>query len=159
MYYSKNKTKNNSPTRVQIDKKYLIEEIKNDEMNKECFDCGAPYPDYISINNGIFLCKKCIYYHCKFPDEISTLIKNNLYLLGIRELNFLYYGGNRKLTEFLYLNCPKLNKYQPELLYKTDEMEYYRFKLEELVNRKLVDEKMYLSQESFYHPSSEKRYR
>ena len=118
MHYSKNK--NSSTTNFRINKQLMIDVIRNDEMNNECFDCGAPNPEYISINNGIFLCKSCIYFHCKFPDEISTLIKNNIYTLGKKELNYLYYGGNRKLTEYLYTKCPKLNKYHPEMLYKTD---------------------------------------
>ena len=158
MYYSKNLSKNNSSSRYHLNNIFLIEEIKNDEMNNECFDCGASYPQYISINNGIFLCKKCIYYHYKFPDDISTLIQNNLYALGKRELKFLYYGGNRKLTEYLYLNCPKLNKYQPELLYKTEEMYFYRYKLEKVVNEKeSKEDKLFLTQKEFYHPMTEKR--
>ena len=158
MHYSKNKNKNKSETRYDLDKNFLIDEIKKDEMNNECFDCGVPYPEYISINNGIFLCKKCIYYHYKFPDDISTLIKNNLYTLRKRDLKFLYYGGNRKLTEFLYLNCPKLNKYQPELLYKTDEMYYYRYKLENTVKEKeLEEDKQYLTKEDYFYPMTDKR--
>ena len=153
MHYSKNKNKNKSATIYRINKQLMIEEIKNDEMNNECFDCGSQNPEYISINNGIFLCKRCIYYHCKFPDEISTLIKNNLNNLGQKELNYLYYGGNRKLTEFLLTNCPKLNQYHPEILYKTDELKYYRYQLSKFVKEKnLEDEKLYLSQENFYHP-------
>ena len=137
MQFSKNK--NRSTSRYRINKNYLIEEIRNDEMNNECFDCGSSNPEYISINNGIFICKKCIFYHYKFPDEISTLMKNNLESLKQAELLYLYYGGNRRLSEFLYTNFPKLNKYQPELLYKTDELKYYRYKLANLVNEK--DEK------------------
>ena len=156
MKYSKNK--NNSPTIYPLDKNFLIKEITNDEMNKECFDCGTPYPEYISINNGIFICNRCIFYHSKFPDEISTLIKNNLNVLKKRELNFLYYGGNRKLTEFLFSNCPKLNKYQPELLYKTDEMEYYRHKLKSIVNEnELEEDKYFLSPNCYSQPLSENR--
>ena len=157
MYYSKHLSKNNSSSKYHLDKTFLIEEIKNDQMNNECFDCGAPYPQYISINNGIFLCKKCIYYHYKFTDDISTLLQNNLYALRKKELKYLYYGGNRKLTEYLYFNCPKLNKYQPELLYKTEEMYYYRYKLENVVNGKISEDKLFLTQKEFYRPMSEGR--
>ena len=57
MHYSK---KRNSITKLHLNKNELIEEIQNEEMNKECFDCGSENPEYISINNGIFLCKNCI---------------------------------------------------------------------------------------------------
>jgi ADP-ribosylation factor GTPase-activating protein 1 len=156
MYYSKNKNK--STTMFNLSKNFIIEYIKNDEMNNECFDCGRRNPEYISINNGIFLCNKCIYYHYKFPDVISTLIKNNLNILGKRELNFLYYGGNRKLSEFLFSNFPSFNKYQPDLLYKTDALKYYRFQLENAVNQKESEEnRLFLSGEESYYPKTNQR--
>ena len=126
------KKKNNS----LIKKLPIIKSILSDEMNNECFDCGSLNPEFISINNSIFLCKTCSYLHKKFPIEISRIIPNNLYKLEEKELFYLYYGGNRKLSEFIYLN-PKLSKYKSDMLYKMNEMRYYRYNLSNIVNEKL----------------------
>ena len=157
MHYTK---KRKNSISCQLNRRELIEQIRNDEMNKECFDCGAKNPEYISINNGIFLCKKCIYYHYKLPDQISTLIKNNLNILGEKELKYLYYGGNSRLSKFINDNCQNLNnKYQPELLYITEELKYYRYKLSSMVNEDFDDNKFYYTQKNFYYPMTDKRER
>ena len=119
-----------------IKKLPIIKSIIGDEMNKECFDCGSPNPEFISINNAIFLCRNCSYLHKQFPDEISEIISNNLYKLDEKELYYLYYGGNRKLSEFIYLN-PKLSKYKSDILYKMNEMKFYRDNLSNIINEKL----------------------
>ena len=119
-----------------IKKLPIIKSIIGDEMNKECFDCGSPNPEFISINNAIFLCRNCSYLHKKFPEEISKIISNNLYKLEETELYYLYYGGNRKMSEFIYLN-PKLSKYKSDILYKMNEMKFYRENLSNIINEKL----------------------
>ena len=155
MHYSK---KRNSTTKLHLNKSELIEEIQNEEMNKECFDCGSENPEYISINNGIFLCKNCIYYHYKFPDHISTLLKNNLKILGEKELKYLYYGGNKRLSNYMYIKFPNLKQYQPDILYRSDELKFYRNKLSTIVNEsEMADNKLYLTQNNFYHSMTEKR--
>ena len=130
MYISKKKNISS------IKKLPIIKSILGDEMNKECFECGSSNPEFISINNAIFLCKNCSRLHKKFPDELSKIIYNNLYKLDEKELYYLYYGGNRKLSEFIYLN-PKLSKYKSDILYKMNEMKYYRHNLSNIVNEKL----------------------
>lgn len=47
----------NSPEHSQASKNRKIQEIYKDELNNECFDCGNENPDFISANNGIFICK------------------------------------------------------------------------------------------------------
>ena len=117
----------------QSGKNLKIQEIYKDEMNNQCFDCGNANPDFISANNGIFLCKECMGIHYQFTDEISLIIKNNLFLLNEEQINYIYYGGNRKLLEFINYKYPKLREYEPEILYKTQAMQYYRDNLYYLV--------------------------
>ena len=110
----------------QTEKNRKIQEIYKDEMNNECFDCGKSNPDFISANNGVFLCKECMGIHYQFSDEVSLIIKNNLFLLNEEQINYIFYGGNRKLLEFINYEYPQLQNYQPEILYKTQAMQYYR---------------------------------
>ena len=115
------------------DKRRKIKEIKSNELNKECFDCGACYPEYISINNGIFICKECLKIHNNFPKQISNTLKNNLSSLNSKELDFMYKGGNQKLLEFINYDYPQLQRYKISILYQTKAMQYYRNNLHYLV--------------------------
>ena len=117
-----------------IEKNRKINEIKNNELNKECFDCGSCYPEYISINNGVFICNNCIKVHNKFPKEISLTLKNDLSTLNNKELQYMYYGGNKKLLEFIHYEYPELSKLKKNILYQTRAMQYYRDNLNYLVN-------------------------
>jgi hypothetical protein len=110
-----------------------VQEIYKDEMNNECFDCGKQNTDFISANNGVFICKQCMAIHYQFTDEVSLIIKNNLFLLNEVQINYIYFGGNRKLLEFINYEFPELQNYQPEILYKTQAMQYYRDNLYYLV--------------------------
>ena len=129
MFYNNRK----SPDISQSSKNRKIQEIYKDEMNNECFDCGKQNPDFISANNGVFICKQCMAVHYQFTDEVSLIIKNNLFLLNEEQINYIYFGGNRKLLEFINYEFPKLQNYQPEILYKTQAMQYYRDNLYYLV--------------------------
>ena len=120
--------------KFMIEKSRKINEIKNNELNKECFDCGSCYPEYISINNGVFICNKCIQIHNKFPKEISLTLKNDLSTLNDKELQYMYFGGNQKLIEFINIDYPELSKFKKEILYQTRAMKYYRDNLNYLVN-------------------------
>ena len=107
----------------------LIREIENEKMNHECFDCGKKDPQFISINNAIFLCEDCAQIHKSFPDNISFIIDNNLNLLTSTFLKYLYYGGNANLDNFINYDYPGLQNYTPEILYRTQAMIYYREEL------------------------------
>ena len=117
-----------------LEKRRKINEIINNELNKECFDCGSCYPEYISINNGVFICNNCIKNHNTFPKEISLTLKNDLLTLNNKELEYMYKGGNQKLMEFIHYEFPELNKLQKNILYQTKAMQYYRDNLNYLVN-------------------------
>ena len=116
------------------EKRRKIKEIKSNELNKECFDCGSCYPEYISINNGIFICKDCLKIHNNFPKHISNTLKNNLSSLNSKELEYMYIGGNQKLLEFINYEYPQLQRYKISILYQTKAMQYYRNNLYYLIN-------------------------
>ena len=114
---------------MEQDRKDLLDIILNDSSNSKCFDCKSSnsFPKYISINNGIFLCEKCARVHLEFANKsISNIIKNHLNNLNIIQLKLLSNAGNAKLHAFIDLNYPKLNYLTPQLLYKTNALEYYR---------------------------------
>ena len=108
----------------------MIENIKSEEINNVCFECGTNNPEYLSINNGVFLCQECVQGHLKFSQEISQIIINDLYSLNTNEVKKLYFGGNKKLIEFINFDFPRLKQFPPNILYLTKAVDYYRKRLE-----------------------------
>ena len=111
-----------------------IEETIKDELNNYCVECGEGEPDYISINNGIFLCGDCAKNHLKLPKGISKIKKNNIKSLTLNEIQYLLCGGNRSLLNFIYNEYPKLAELSPNFLYRTQAMIYYRQYLQCLID-------------------------
>ena len=48
-----------------------INDIMKDPDNLFCFECAVPYPQWVSINNAIFLCKDCANAHRSLGTGIS----------------------------------------------------------------------------------------
>ena len=113
---------------------FLISQIRKDQMNNICFDCGVENPTFVSVNNGIFLCNQCASIHMSFPQGVSIIENNDLYSLSENELQFLAKGGNTNLNDFILDEFPKLENYSQKLLYKTRGMDYYRKRLYYYVN-------------------------
>ena len=112
----------------------MIEEKLNDEFNNFCVECGNENPEYISINNGIFICINCVQNHFKFPKIISNILKNNIKSLTLDEIQPLLCGGNKSLLDFINNEYPKLSEFPPHILYRTQAMVYYRQNLQYLIN-------------------------
>lgn len=78
-----------------------IEELINDKKLL-CFDCSLPYPNYTSINNGIFLCFFCADIHKKQLDNsISKIIRIEKSKLSHEQVIYLVQGGNQRLNDYL----------------------------------------------------------
>ena len=135
MCHSLNKLYSNS--------KYPIFTLKNlnfeeDNLNNYCFDCGRKDPEFISINNGIFICRKCGMEHMLFPGGSSILIKNDIKSLSEKEIEFLKYGGNKKLYEFIYNQCPPLMNLPKKYLYTSPILNSYQNQLLQSVNKNIA---------------------
>ena len=124
----------------------MIEDRIKDELNNYCVECGEEKPEYISINNGVFLCGECIQNHLKLPQEISTIIKNDLESLTLSEIQYIYCGGNKNLLNFINEEFPKLTEFPPNLLYKTQAMYYYRKRLKYFIKGGSEPEKPLIQQ-------------
>ena len=119
---------------MNYEKERKIKEITKEVLNNKCLDCNKSKPEYISLNNAVFICKNCYRnHHQKFPPNISKILKNNLRTLSLKDLQYLYFGGNKKMLEFMKYEYPKLIKLSSLFVYKTIAMEYYRSWLAYLV--------------------------
>jgi len=116
-------------------KENKILEIYQEENNKKCFDCQSLNPQYISLYNGIFICRRCAnFIHKNLNSNISLILDNNLNKLTIKEIQYLYYGGNKKLLDFINYEYPILKSISRNKLYLTKGLEYYRHWLKYLIN-------------------------
>ena len=111
-----------------------IEEKIKDQLNNYCVECGEENPEYISVNNGIFICRDCVQTHLKFPKNISKIKKNNIKSLTLNEIQYLLCGGNRALLNFICNEYPQLAELPSNILYRTQAMIYYRQNLLYLIS-------------------------
>ena len=116
-------------------KEQKIIEITQEDYNRHCFDCGSLNPQYISLYNAIFICKRCVNnLHRMFNSNISLILNNDLYKLSIKDIQYLYYGGNRKLFNFINYEYPILQSLSRNRLYITKGIDYYRRYLRYLID-------------------------
>ena len=126
--------KKNEIIREKEIKNQYIEDILKEKNNKRCFDCKKLNPDIISLYNGIFICKECAkIIHSKLNNKINLLVDNNLQNLSSKGIKYLYYGGNKKLSDFVNYEYPLLKSIKKNKFYMTKAMYYYRQWLKYLV--------------------------
>ena len=118
-------------------KEQIIKEIIREKHNKRCFDCQKLNPDFISLYNGIFICKECAgIIHSKLNSDINLIINNDMEKLSLKGIKYLYFGGNKKLYDFINYEYPLLKSINKNKFYLTKAMYYYRRWLKYLVNGK-----------------------
>ena len=120
--------------------KNIIIPLSNSNLEKidienNCFDCGCRNPELISVNNGILICNKCGINHMAFPPGTSILINKESKMISEKELEFIKYGGNKRLYEFILEYCPSLIYLPRNLLYISPLLNIYRKRLFDIVNR------------------------
>ncbi len=124
-----------------------LKAILKSKGNDKCIDCGTEDPQFISINNGVFICFNCASVHKTIGEEISKL-QNISEDLDEAELNLLYNGGNDRFIQNLisfelakdnnHLSLNE-NKIKQKYLYKASD--FYRRLLEAEVNNQELPER------------------
>ena len=94
--------------------------VKRDSENKICFDCGGPFPTYVSINNGIFICSNCAKNHEKLGYNIS-FIHQICFPWDPYLLSYALRGGNSRFKRLCLqyeVPCQSFNENDEEKLNK-----------------------------------------
>ena len=68
--FKKKKSEKQHLNNLNYDLQYFVD---LDNENKICFDCGGPFPTFVSINNGVFICESCAKNHKKLGYNISYI--------------------------------------------------------------------------------------
>lgn len=101
--------------------KEVKQDLFSNDYNRECFDCGAENPEWVSVNNAIFLCKECQITHRSFGLSVSYIRSIEMDLWKEEQIHMLRLGGNKRLIDLLQIynihkNTPKTDLYFSKLL-------------------------------------------
>jgi len=102
-----------------------IEKMSHSKYNKICNDCFELNPQYVSVNNAVFICNKCSEVHSTLGDNISLVKSINSDTINENETEIIQRGGNFRFNQLLGLyNISKTTSI--EIKYKVKAADYYR---------------------------------
>ena len=104
---------------------FLTEKTQNKyDLNKFCVECQKPNPEWVSVNNGVYLCIQCAGIHRGFGVQVSFVRSLEMDKIDELHVKMLKEGGNRKFLEFVKLY--ELEKFSQHDKYITKACEFYR---------------------------------
>ena len=107
-----------------MDASKVIQEVIQFPANNKCADWGKDGPEWVSINNGVFICLIWCAKHRSLGNEISK-IKSIMHSDWERsELMALQKGGNKSFIEFM--EAYSLNSFPIDKKYDSYACYYYR---------------------------------
>ncbi len=92
--------------------------------NSRCADCGSIHPQWVSINNGVYVCYNCSGIHRGFGVQISFIRSLSMDAISDKQYKMLSLGGNKRFNEFMEMYG--LATAPPKIKYKTRAAEFYR---------------------------------
>ncbi|NXU26613.1 ASAP1 protein, partial [Thalassarche chlororhynchos] len=84
----------------------IIEEVRGMPRNRECCDCSAPDPTWLSINLGILICIECSGIHREMGVHLSRIQSLSLDKLATSELLLARNIGNSGFNDIMEANLP-----------------------------------------------------
>uniref|UniRef100_A0A8C8AC62 Uncharacterized protein n=1 Tax=Otus sunia TaxID=257818 RepID=A0A8C8AC62_9STRI len=84
----------------------IIEEVRGLPGNRECCDCSAPDPTWLSINLGILICIECSGIHREMGVHLSRIQSLSLDKLSTSELLLARNIGNSGFNKIMEANLP-----------------------------------------------------
>ena len=85
-------------TKLEMDRLQRI--IQSDPANKICIDCGAPHPQWASVNNGVFFCLECSGQHRSLGVQTSFVRSVTMDRWTDDQLRKMELGGNSNALAF-----------------------------------------------------------
>lgn len=105
--------------------KDIKDKLFQNPLNKLCFDCSEKDPEWVSVNNAVFLCKDCQLIHRSYGISISYIRSLEMDLWKDDQISMLRKGGNERLRDLMSLYKIKFNIERTKL-YMSKLLDYYR---------------------------------
>ncbi len=85
---------------------------------------GAVHPQWVSINNAVYVCYNCSGLHRGFGVQISFIRSLSMDAISDKQYKTLEMGGNKRFAEFM--GRYRLGEEPSKVKYRTHAAEYYR---------------------------------
>lgn len=103
----------------------LKDKFFKNPQNCFCFDCKNKNPEWVSVNNGIFLCSSCQQRHRMYGHSISYIKSIEMDSFKEEHVKMIINSGNERLVELLKLYSIK-DDVNRDVLYTSNLLDYYR---------------------------------
>ena len=78
----------------------VFQQLKNQEGNANCFDCGKENPEWASLNNGSFICMNCAGLQRSLGANLCKVRSISMDTWNEKQLRYMCLGGNQKLRSY-----------------------------------------------------------
>ena len=121
------------------------------QNNPLCADCGINMSLYISVNNGITLCKECSLVHQKYlKKSISFILNLNENIIEKDLYSYIQLGGNSSFKTNLFELGYDLTNKNIEKKYKSFASQYYRKILYNIVHELNYDIEFFSNEQKLH---------